>query len=617
MLMSDLSSSVSMAALTAGENLSLGSPVSLAADGTLYGVVDPNNPANIPAWRPMNQANTAYAVPLSSTSAYSVSSRTTQSNSTNLQCFDTSCQLTNGNIAKCYSQTGSPYNIYIAVFDQHGDTVLPETIVSAGISTSPGYTNICALTGGGFAVSYYNSSGFLTFQTFTAAGVSTGSFVTSVSSNKSVAMDGLSNGSFAVSYVGGGVFAGIFSSICAQVMAITQISAISTSQVSVGQCALTGGGVVFYYIIGTSGSVSAFQIYSNTGTQTLAQTVVPIVGNTSIYLNCVALTGGGFAVSLGDTNTASTGVTAAVYNAAGAQQGANIVLSTTATGNAQPWMCASSGGSVYIAYMDTNLKVAKIGANGVQIGSTITPTTAASPGNPATIVPDTADGCLFLHSSGSNPNVYGVPLTSALAQQYPAFTISVPNNPVVIGAFVAAAGVYSPTMTFTLAMEYNSGTYLNWYAYRVQKAQVIGVTQAAVTSGNPANMQFVGKINLGTAFVQPYEVVTAANNVLTVVGNRAEITKLAPTKETGYIGAVSGSGSVTFTAPTDCMVSINWTASAASGTVQVNNVPVGGNTLSTSQSTFGVATVYMAASTSITILASATGVSFVASFVEV
>src|SRR5579859_694669 len=619
---SDLIASVSMAALVAGETLTAGQMVALAADNTVYGVADPNNPATAPNWRSVLQAATATGVVSGSQSLNQSSGFLGPSKLTSPQ-SRISCQLANGNVAIAYADTTASGNVFISIVNQAGAQVLaPTKIVAAGGGGAGGSINICALTGGGFAVCYFAGGATLSFQVFNAAGALQGTVNTTAPIVAgATSMAPLSNGNFAYCTFNtgkAGVSHGVISAAGAQVLPLTSLGSTVTPQSNLAIAGLSGGGYVVFF--GTSSITTQVSAFTNAGAANgTVPNAIAMVNGSAPILNIVGLSGGGFSLAINCTNTSTTGLTAQVYNAALVQQGANIALSTTSTTGQPPMMCPSTNGSVYVAWGGgtTTVNVAKIGANGAQIGATFNPTVSGSPTVAMlTISPQPDDGC-FVYVAGTSTIHAAVPISPTLTQTTTSFTITAP----IVGSggvdcYVYAGNQFSPGMTvnITLCSAATNALWNNAWAYSVQKAQVIGVSDSAAGAGASIQVQYGGKAQLTTGWLQPYMMEGVGYSSINVVGQQVTMQPQPQTKACGVIGGVLNS-SISFTAPVDCNVAINWWSANGGSAVTVNGTII--NASLTSTALAGLSQVYVAEATTIVIGSTGTTAGAFSSYVEV
>ena len=497
------------AAINAGEAVQAGDLIAVGADGNGYWINDPTLAVG-PLWRPFSQAATANMVPIGANTVVAASADGPSGGYFPLAAI--SAKLANGNIVVVWSNTGSPYNVFFAIYTAVGILVVSPTVVGAGLNIGGTLVSVAALTGGGFAIASQTSSGYVAVNSYNAAGVLQGSAATTDTPTSSVAVVGLANGSFAVNYITTGSVcrSAVYSSTCAVVAAAFNVitGGPSTSQSAVAIAALTGGGFVILAatVAGSSSNPVAYVVYSNTGSVVTAQTTFTN-SYSGQYPSAVALTGGGFALAVNETGSSSVGMKVGAYSATGVLQGSVVSLDTTANLGGMPMAASATSGGFYVMWNSAAVpSVAKFTSGGVQVGSTLALSAGAGGGGtsfPWALAPSPDDGALAILSNGSN--AIAVVVSPTVTQTYPYSSIAIPNSVFNFGAYVAAAGGNAVSQYFSLVTLYNNGVVMNAYAYQVQQAQFQGVATAATAKGSSIPIQITGAVPTRLYFSQPYQ----------------------------------------------------------------------------------------------------------------
>ena len=254
--------------------------------------------------------------------------------------------LTNGGFVFTRSETSASgwLDTYAQVFDATCAKVGSEVLVSSGGK----YSDVCALTGGGFVVTWSGSA-----QVFDASGAKVGSkfFVNSGEADAKPDLCALTNGNFVAMWndTNRDIKAQVFSPSGAAVGTEFLIDTGSLLPEIVG---LNDGGFAVTWMDGnsTTGAYDAkIQVFDATGASVGANV---LVSQTIQSPTICALANGGFVVTWrGDGNTA---VWAQVFDATGTKAGAEFIVTPNAGNLGRPTITSLSNGDFVILWNDGN-----------------------------------------------------------------------------------------------------------------------------------------------------------------------------------------------------------------------------------------------------------------------
>ncbi len=178
--------------------------------------------------------------------------------------------LSNGNLFVTWSQNTSLTSYYAIITPQLA-VVVPQTVLNSS-ATNSGYSSSCALSGGGFAAAYTNTSGIIQISTYNNAGAFQASATVTGSSSCQSGILQLSSGNIAlVTEVGTTLSYTIYSSALAVVTATTATTVASGYPV-IAVCGMSG--YFAFASIGQSTSAPAgYAVVSNAGSLQGAGTI--------------------------------------------------------------------------------------------------------------------------------------------------------------------------------------------------------------------------------------------------------------------------------------------------------------------------------------------------------
>lgn len=186
--------------------------------------------------------------------------------------------LSNGNLFVTWSQNTSLTSYYAIITPQLA-VVVPQTVLNSS-ATNSGYSSSCALSGGGFAASYTNTSGIIQISTYNNAGAFQASATVTGSSSCQSGILQLSSGNIAlVTKVGTTLSYTIYSSALAVVTATTATTVASGYPV-IAVCGMSG--YFAFASIGQSTSATVgYAVVSNAGSLQGAGTITGF-GSTNV-----------------------------------------------------------------------------------------------------------------------------------------------------------------------------------------------------------------------------------------------------------------------------------------------------------------------------------------------
>ncbi len=524
--------------LPSNDTIQLDDFVALGSDGNIYAVADPTV-AGVSAI-----AKPAYlAAPTVATILSPLQTLATGVASNLIYRSLGGAPLSNGNLAVLYAQSTS---LIAAIFSPTGALQAAFTVVS-GVTNPQGA--VCGLTGGGFAVVFSNGT-----HTSTAIYANSGAVVqaaTVFDSTSTINGSGaqgavyniaaLSNGAFAVSYVGQVstlyyLYYGVIGATGTVVLSATSFAtvggAVYTPLYWSDLKPLTGGGFV---VVNGLSATQTFGIYNNAG---VLQGSVVTVNSQSGFVWAAPLVGGGFAIAF-SKNLQDVWVN--VYNSSGSLQGSSLEIDTTTyypgtTGD--PGVAASAsvalvgltgGGCAVIwanmasitALSTANINVAQISAAGALVG--VLALTTGSTSNCDVAIAATSDGGALAHYSIGTTD-YTVKLTAAGA---------VAATPFSAGGAVAGGGADSVKLIALGAavaklIQSSNLSLTVYYAVAVTPARVpIGVAQLAGGVGASITVQISGysttRLTFSSAWSCNYQSNSPPGQKMSLVGNEATL----------------------------------------------------------------------------------------------
>ena len=522
-----------------GEAVTQGQVAVIAADGLAYYGLDPSNLANAvrQIYAPAPAANVFLNPSPIIPQGASNGANTNNASSVNIGINSMGgAPLSNGNFVVAW-QDASSLIIKFAIFDGGGNQ--QGTTFSVG-NTAPTDTaqfnlSVCALTGGGFVIAYglniapwaqytvYDNAGTVVKAKTTVDAAITGNSSTTV---KAVA---LSNGGFALCYVGTGVTArfGIYTSAGVLSVGPTTIDAAGGNFIEAAAfTAAQGGGFVVAYA--TSGSGTMVAKYTNAGAVAVAAQGTG--GANYAYSHVCITASGGFAVAV-----YASGVKAQIFSAAGAYVGA-ASLGNTQSGAYMMMVAGLSNG---------NVGLASIGSSGNNTIGIFNGTTAAT----VALVPNTTFPMNYNSNTVFNmlPNHYGglsifyggggggqysggidangnlieavktPPTTYQQSGSMPPVFFAIPS-----GTAKGDIAVYMKGGTLSIGI-------VNFYQ---QKVTPIGVFAASAAQGASVPVQYTGNATLATGFAFPYSVDATLGSPpgqrMNIVGNSVTLNGIQP-----------------------------------------------------------------------------------------
>ncbi|MDD5175755.1 MAG: hypothetical protein PHQ05_04960 [Sterolibacterium sp.] len=519
--------------VTTGEAVTQGQIAVLGADSLAYMGADPSVMLNAvrPVSAPSPITNTFLSsVPIIPDGAPVVNASNASANLTGQSTF-AGAVLSNGNYVVAWQLGTGNFTPQFAIFNslgvQQGATVSVDNV--AAIDATGFVVSLCALTGGGFALAFfrnvapwfqyavYDNTGAVVkaLTTVNAATTAAGGYVSAVA---------LSNGGFALAYYAStaGYKFVIYNSAGTIVANHTTIDAAASGYVTAASfTAAQGGGFVVAYSTVAAGTKVVK--YTNAGAVAVAAQATG--GGNSGYSNVCVLAGGGYA-----TVTINGSFKVAVFNAAGAQQGATLSIGTAMTAT-WPMIAALSSGDVAVASTGTtgNTVLAYVsGTTGTLLKSVLYSVLSLAVGSSAVLsmLPIKQGGVSIMANIGGTGVSAVFDANASLVNPVgaiPAAHGGCGSSPPVLFALPTAVNPNANLAVFGGAQQSGGALAIGLLNMFVQKLVPIGVFSASAAQGASVPVQYTGNATLATAFAQPYNVDTQSQSPpgqrMNVLGN--------------------------------------------------------------------------------------------------